>query len=265
MDATTDDGISLHYEYADGPEEATPVVFLNGMTQSTQHWNSQVGRFEDQRPVLTYDARGQGQSELGEGTPTLDRHVADLAAILQEADLPEVHLAGFSHGSRIALAFAAEHPDRVARLVCCSATAEPTGLARTIVTSWQKTLDAGGLEAMTWSALPAILGSDYLEEHEAILEGIVRASLRRNSEEGVRALLEGMADYPPLEELAGRIDAPTLVLSADEDLLVEAEGARRLAEIAGGRHREIKGCGHTIPIEKPAKFHRRVAEFLSNG
>lgn len=262
---STDDDTALYYEFegADGPEPA--VVFLNGLTQSTQHWASQVRRFREDFRVLTYDARGQGRSEVGDAPLTMERHVADLEGLLDALDLSRAHLVGFSHGARLALGVAARRPERLRRLVLASLTASPTARARTIVRSWHVALERGGLEALVWTALPAILGNRYLEQNEEILEGIARAAMRRNTEEGVRALLEAMEHYPDLEELAGEVDARTLVLSAAEDLLVDAEGARALADRTGGRHSEIPDVGHTIPIEAPDAFHRRVSEFLQTG
>jgi len=258
---TTDDGLDLYYELEEDDGAAPSVVFLNGLTQSTQHWTSQVRRFAGEFRVVTYDARGQGRSDLGDSPPTLDRHVVDLAGLLDAVDASRAHLVGFSHGARIALGFAARRPDRLRRLVLTSLTAAPTALARTIVRSWRVAIDHG-LEALTWSALPAILGDRYLEENEQILDGIARAAVRRNSEEGVRFLLEAMHDYPDVDELAREVDARTLVLSAENDLLVDAPGARKLADLAGGRHAEVPRVGHTIPIEAPDEFHRRVTEFL---
>ena len=205
------------------------VVFLNGMTQSTTHWNSQGRAFTASHRVVTYDARGQGKSELGSAELTLDLHADDLAGLLEELDVERAHLVGFSHGARVALGFAQRHPERLDRLVLCSATARPTALARTIVRAWKVVLDKGGLEAMSWSALPTILGNGFLEENESILDGVVRASVQRNSEEGVGALLDAMKGYPELDELAHSVDAPTRVISASEDLLVERSGAQQFS------------------------------------
>lgn len=259
---TTEDGVTLHYEFDEGAGEAPAVVFLNGMTQSTAHWKTQVRRFAGELRVLTYDARGQGQTDLGGASVEMERHVDDLGALLDHLEIERAHLVGFSHGARVALGFAAGRPRRVRRLVLCSLTAEPTTLARTIVESWSRVLEHGGLEAMSWAALPNILGDAYLEENEEILEGIVRAAVRRNDESGIRALLDAMESYPSVAEMASRSDVPTLVLSASEDLLVETSGAQALAEQIGGEHVEIDGVGHTIPIEAPDRFHRHVRTFL---
>ena len=256
------DGCELHYEF-DRVDRDLTVVFLNGMTQSTSHWNRQAKAFAEHYSVLRYDARGQGDSQLGDAELTLEQHASDLAGIFDECDIDSAHLVGFSHGARIALEFARDYPSRIDKLVLCSATAEPTALARTIVRAWKGVLDSGaGLEGLAWASLPTILGNDFLEKNEGILDGVVKATVQRNSEDGVRALLEAMIDYPDLDGLAEDISCPTRVISADEDLLVTAEGAERLAELVDGDWIELEGVGHTIPIEAPEAFRETVLAFL---
>ncbi len=260
---TTDDGLSLHYQCHGLDNTGPTLVFLNGMTQTTRHWASHCRKLRSTFRILTYDARGQGQSDDPRSTPTLDVHTDDLRQLLDHLDIEDVDLVGFSHGARLAIGFARRYPEYMRRLVLTSATAEPTALARTIVRSWREILDLGGLPALSWTALPVIVGDRFLEQNEKLLTNIVRASVERNSEEGTRHLLDGLATFPPLDDLAGHITVPTLVISADSDPLVTPEGAKKLASLCGGEHKLIKNCGHTIPIERPDHFQRLVVEFLS--
>ena len=259
---TTRDSCRIFYEASRLSDDRPTVVLLNGMTQSTAHWNKHVDALEA-FGVVTYDARGQGQSDLGDSEITLDRHADDLAMVLDELSVETAHLVGFSHGARVALGFARHHGGRLDRLVLCSATSSPNALARTIVRGWRGVLEHGDLSGLAWASLPMILGNDFLESHENILEGIVRATVQRNSEEGVRALLEAMEHYPTVTELAADVDTPTLVMSATEDPLVTREGARELADLTGGDHVEIDGVGHTVPIEAPEEFRAHVKRFIN--
>ena len=260
---TNSDGASMHVKVDGDDNDGPVVVFLNGMTQTTRHWASHVRALRDSRRILTYDSRGQGQSDPPKSTPTLALHTSDLREILDHLGIDKVDLVGFSHGARIALGFATSYPDRVRRLVLCSATAEPTALARTIIRSWQKVLETGGLSALAWCSLPTILGPKFLEQNERLLTNVVKASVERNSEMGTRLLLDGLAEFPPLDDLAGKVRAKTLVLSATEDPLVSPEGARKLAKLCGGSHKLVEDSGHTIPIERPKYFRELVTNFLA--
>ncbi len=253
----------LHYDNFELDGTRPTVVFLNGMTQSTAHWRSHGRAFSQQYGVITYDARGQGGTPAGDDPLTLELHADDLAALLDELDVGEAHLVGFSHGARVALQFANRHPDRLRRLVLVSASASPSALARTIVRSWREVLERGGLEAMAWASLPSILGAGYLAQSERILAGIIKASVERNDVDGVKRLLDAMISHPDLATLARGVRADTLVISAAQDLLVTADGARELAVMCGGEHVEVADCGHTIPIEKPDEFRAIVQHFLA--
>lgn len=258
-------GLSLYYEIYGFEESRNPVVvFLNGMSQTTQHWKSHARALQERYRILSYDARGQGRSDVPDEVPTIERHAEDLVAILDELDVEKVSLVGFSHGARVALGFAAHYPERVRGLAIISATARPTALARTIVRSWGEVLAIGGLEAMSWSSLPTILGNEFLEKNERMLSNIIKASIQRNSPEGIRSLLEGLNAYPNLDELAKKVRAPSLVIAGDEDLLVEPAGARELARLCHGEYREFKNTGHTIPIERPQEFREIIVEFLDS-
>lgn len=259
----TSGNLSIHYKTHGFDKDGTVLVFLNGMTQSTRHWSSQVRELRDQFRILTYDARGQGGSDNPRQAPTLDEHARDLRELLDHLKLKKVDLVGFSHGARIALGVATQYKKRVRRLVLCSATAAPTALARTIVRSWRELLNHGGLPALSWAALPTILGNEFLTKNEALLPNIVRASVERNSLEGTALLLEGLINFPPLDDLAGKVKAPTLVISADADPLVTPEGAQKLAQLCGGTHQLVTNSGHTIPIERPRAFRKLVTQFLT--
>ena len=100
-----------------------------------------------------YDARAQGKSDLGKKELSLQSHVADLGELFDHLAVGKSHLVGLSHGAQVALAFAAQIPERVNRLVLCSLGAWPSEHATTIVQSWIKILKKSGLKAMTQMAL----------------------------------------------------------------------------------------------------------------
>ncbi len=259
---TTSDELTLHYETHGFSNSGPVIVFLNGMTQTTRHWTTHCRKLRDSHRVLTYDARGQGRSDAPTSAPSLETHSRDLLELLKHLEIDEADLVGFSHGARIALGFATRYADRLRRLVLCGATAQPTALAETIVRSWQEILELGGLPALAWASLPTIIGNDFLEKNAFLLDNIVRASVERNSEQGTRLLLEGLVNFPPLDDLADQVGAPTLVITGEADLLAPAEGARQLAELCGGTHKLIKNSGHTVPIEQAEEFRRLITDFL---
>ena len=245
------------------PQSSKPaVVFLNGIMQNTVYWKTHATALQDRFRVLMYDARAQGQSDIGGGKLSLEGHAVDLVQLLEHLEVEKASLVGLSHGAKVALRCAANAPERIDRLVLCSVSAKSACRARLIVNSWLEILKSSGLEAMVWAALPVVFGETFLKQKRRILYAIMRAIVERNRKEALIAQLEAMTAYPPLSQIARDVPVPSLVISGSDDPLVTEEGATELAVLCGGRHKQLIGVGHSIPSEAQELFNKTVSEFL---
>lgn len=260
--STTDD-CRIYYETEGFGSSKPVVVFLNGVMQGTVHWKAHCAAFCTGFRVLVYDARAQGQSDLGGQKLTLECHVADLAALLEHVGVEKAHLVGLSHGAKVALAFAANTPERVNRVVLCSVGARSTSRGRLAVKSWLEILKGSGLPAMMRAALPLVFGENFLKQKENTLENIAQAMVKRNSREALAAQLEAMAAYPPSYRIASNFHGiQCLVMSGSDDPLVSEGEARRLAGLCDGRYEKMAEVGHSFPFEAPESFSATVRAFL---
>ena len=250
------------FQNAEQKSSKPVVVFLNGTMQNTMYWKAAVTVFEDRFRVLLYDARAQGRSDIGEGRLSLEGHAADLAQLLEYLELEKAYLVGLSHGAKVALVCAANSPERIERLVLCSVSAKCSCRARLVLRSWLETLRSSGLEAMAGIALPVVFGENFLREKERILYAIMKGIVERNRKEALIRQLETMIAYPPLSRITGSVRIPALVISGSDDPLVTGQGARELAKLCGGRHKQLIGVGHSIPNEAPELFNETLLEFL---
>ncbi len=260
---TTEDGCRIYYE-THGFDSSRPlVVFLNGTMQNTVNWANHCNAFKKQFRVLLYDSRAQGQSDLGERQLSLELHTGDLAALLAHLALDRAHLVGLSHGAKVALAYAANFPGRVDRLVLCSVGDQLTCRAELTVRSWARMLRSNGLEEMAWLAVPSVFGEVFLRQNQRTLNMMVKALVVRNKKQYLIAHLEAMTAYPRLSQIARDIDVACLVISASDDPLVTRAAAEKLAKLCNGRHKQMTGIGHTVPVEAPELFAKTVLGFLS--
>lgn len=106
------------------PSEADAVVLaVHGITASHVAWRA-VARTLARRPglcVLAPDLRGRGRSATLPGPYGIAAHTADLLAVLDDAAVESVVLAGHSMGGYAAAHLAAVHPERMAGLVLLDA------------------------------------------------------------------------------------------------------------------------------------------------
>ncbi len=248
----------IHFETygTDKPE----IVICNGLSQSTANWRG-IARQQNGYRWLLFDARGHGKSLVRKRPYHIDDHVEDLRFVLDHCGAQKPLLMGFSHGARIALRAAAEHPELFSGLVLVSCGSQMHARRRAYLASWEQSLKMGGVRAMAWASLPSIVGRKLLERFND-LEFMVRGTVARNQEEGLLAVFEGMASYPPAQEDARRIPLPTLVLWGGEDPLVNAEDGRDFESwIADARVHCFEDCGHTLSLEEPERFMTLVSNF----
>lgn len=259
----TQDGCSLYYETI-GFELARPVViFLNGTLQTTMYWKVIAASLKPEFRSLLYDARGQGESELGELPLSLELHMEDLSALIRHLELGPVCMVGLSHGALLAYAMARRTPKVVSRLVICSIGVRASIRARLIVRSWLKIIESGGVEILVGAALPHVFGEGYLVRNSKILDRIAKTITRRNRASALVAHLSALAGYPSLRSMLKKLDVPALVICGSDDPLVSISGAAEVAEKSGGRHLVVKGAGHSIPVEAPELFLKTISQFLS--
>jgi len=112
-------GVRLHTRRAGaGPEI---VVLHGGPGAHHDYLLPQYDRLAHGRALLYYDQRGGGQSPVSRETPVGWREqVADLEALRTHWEMDRLTLLGYSWGGLLALLYALEHADRVARLALVS-------------------------------------------------------------------------------------------------------------------------------------------------
>jgi pimeloyl-ACP methyl ester carboxylesterase len=109
--------LTLHYlewERAEAP----PIVCVHGYTSSAQAFNALARHLQDRYRILALDVRGHRKSAWSPtGGYRYADQASDLAAFAKQLGLDKFVLIGTSMGGIIAMAYAAEHADRLRGLV----------------------------------------------------------------------------------------------------------------------------------------------------
>ena len=109
-------GARLHY-LDEGA--GSPVVMLHGNPTWSFYYRNLVAALRDGHRCIVPDHVGCGKSDKPQDYPyTLERRVADLDRLLNHLDVKnDITLVVHDWGGMIGLAWAAQHPERIARLV----------------------------------------------------------------------------------------------------------------------------------------------------
>jgi len=252
----------IYYEGHDINNERPVVVFLNGTTQTTRTWGLQVRQLKKSFRILLYDARGQGQSELGRAGLTLDGHVDDLLELLDHLGVNRAHLVGLSHGARVACRFGAVNPERTDRIILCGLGKNLGPRTAAFLNSWIQILNSSDFEAMVWSMLPIVLGEPFLDQNTSIINDMVSVIVKRNRADALKAHLKAMIRYLPVTDSISEAYPPALIVTGNQDLIVSKDQSRALAKMLGAHLIQLKGVGHTPNMEAPEAFNQVLLQFL---
>jgi 3-oxoadipate enol-lactonase len=244
----------------------TDILFIHAGIADSRMWEPQLRSFAPEHRVVAPDMPGFGQAPL---ESDIVDYRAFVRSTLDRAGMERAALVGTSLGARIAVEVALETPERVSALV----------------------LVGPGLDGHNWSEEVRAFGA---EEEQALesgdLEGAIDANLRmwlsgpRRSLDAIEpAARELVADMqrrafelqdgselriapldPPASSRLGDVQAPTLILTGDEDVGDIHEIAGKLtAEIPHAERATIADAAHLPNLERPDEFDRLVLDFLN--
>jgi class 3 adenylate cyclase/predicted alpha/beta hydrolase len=188
--------------------------------------------------VTAFDKRGMGLSDRFEAPPTLEQRIADIAAVMDAAGLPTATVLGASEGGLMAQLFAAQHPDRVDRLVLVNSLPGASGFAAVHtdpdgstarlhekITSLLAVVEGWGTDPQVF----VDLFSPCLSSDAAYVRWIGRLQRQSATASQILQQLESLVSLDAVERLAD-ITAPTLVLQVRDDQVVPRAAASYLAE-----------------------------------
>lgn len=232
-----------------------PVLFVHGWLTGGELWDSTVealGGADAPLDCVLPDLRGSAGTG-GVPDETLESHVADLVALLDDLKLDTVSVVGHSMGGAVSTLLAVRHPNRVKRLVLL-ASVPPSGfpLPEDVFASFDA---AGGDEA----ALRSFFEPQVPEAHV----GPLAALAARTNREAARATLRAWTGTSFVEE-ARAIDKPCLVLAGANDPFLGPnvlEGA--IVDVIPGARLGVVEAGHYPQVEKPGDVAERVRDELS--
>jgi pimeloyl-ACP methyl ester carboxylesterase/DNA-binding CsgD family transcriptional regulator len=229
-----------------------------------RHWTSFLS---DHFRYVRYDERGCGMSDWDVRDLSIERRVRDLETVVGAAHLTEPFmLLGISQGASVCIAYAAKHPERIARMVLYG------GFARGALRRGHREaervtnaiIDLTSLWGRDDPAFRQVFTSWFIPEGtDEQLRWFNDLCRKTVSPELAGTLLRARADIEVSAELP-RVRTPTLVVHARNDRIAPLSEGRLLAsQIAGAQFVELDSCNHVLLAHEPAweRFKETVLEF----
>lgn len=258
-------GLRLHVRET-GPPAAAAVILMHGFGASLHTWEDWARGLESDWRVIRFDLPGAG---LTGPDPTADyrdeRGEQILLALMDQLGLARASVVGHSMGGRLAWRFAADHPERVTKLVLVA----PDGFASPGF-EYGKAPEVPAALGLMRNALPRALMRMNLEPAYANPQALTDETIDRYHDlllaPGVRGALLDRLKQTRLRDprpLLARIQAPTLLIWGEQDAMIPlSNSADYLKAVAGARLVSLPGVGHLPQEERPDAALAALRQFL---
>lgn len=265
--------VNLYYEVQGSGK---PVVLIHGWPLSGRSWESQLmALVAAGYQVITYDRRGFGQSSKPWEGYDYDTLAQDLKALMDELDLQNATIVGFSMGGgEVARYLGNFGSERISKAVLASAV--PPYLFKA-----DDNPDGVLAEADIQAFLDGVSGdriaflNDFTKNFFTPAEGklLVSKPMRLYNRD-IASFASAKATYDCVKSFAytdfrddlKKFDVPTLVIHGDADQIVplEASGQRSHDMINDSQLHVVKGGPHGINVTHKDEFNKALIDFLNS-
>ncbi|OBB94958.1 alpha/beta fold hydrolase [Mycolicibacterium peregrinum] len=264
--------IDLHVEDTGG--DGRPVVLIHGWPLTGESWAPQVEALTAAGyRVITYDRRGFGRSDTSLVGYTYESLSDDLSALMEEMDLHDATLVGFSMGGgEVASYCARKGTARVRSAVFASSVtpcmlhsrdnpAGPLGKAEAAQMAMSLTKNQDGFYDQLMTDVFSVNGELVISEDR---RRETLAMCGQANKHAALACLTAFGNTDFREDLP-RVTVPSLVIHGDADTTVpfEGSGLRTHEALRDSRLHVIAGGPHGIPISHAGEFNDVLLAFLA--
>lgn len=229
---------TVYYQVAG---EGEPVVLVHGLSASSRWWVRNIPALAQRYQVYLLDLPGFGMMRRFRWRFALDELASGIVAWMEALGFKQAHLMGHSMGGYICLRIAAQHPERIKRLVLVS----PAGIPH--------------VRSVYGYTIPLLVAFRYfkLSFFSILISDALRA--------GPLTILRATQDLltRDVRDCLKDVTAPTLLVWGEHDSLVPpAFGPILQQEIRDAQLLVLKRAGHVSMFDQAEQFNAAVLGFL---
>ena len=256
-------GQELYFDLLNFNSDLPIVLFLNGLSQTTESWSLIVNRFINHYRIVLLDFVFQGKSSHDGEWKNFDEHAEDVYLIVEHLKIDKFNLVGISYGSLVGQNFAVNYPHKLNTITLLSTFANKSQYYNVIENSWEKALDKGGAELLFDVMLPFVLSDNYFNNPLIPIEVITSAKKNLNQTISLSKLMKATINRDDYRKELNKIKIPTLILHGEKDLLFPVSfGLEVSNNIPNSVFIVIQNVGHTLNLEGIDEVYFNIKKFI---
>ncbi len=257
--------INIEY-YVEG--SGPPLLMIMGWGGQARSWGEPfLERLRPHFQIIRLSNRGTGTSDKPAAEYTIPLMAEDAAGLLRELGIQRAHVLGVSMGGMIAQELVLNHPETVQGLVlgctfCGSLRGVPIRLDTLAGLAQIGNLPLEERVRQFWLAM---VTPEFLETNKEFLDAIMATHLETPTPwETFGRQFVAIQSFDTYERLP-QLQAPTLLVHGDRDILIPPENTEVLRQrVNGSQVRIVPGVAHMFFWEKPEESAGAIVEFLSS-
>ena len=266
------DKVRLHIDDTGG--DGRPVVLIHGWPLSAEAWAPQTQALKDAGyRVIAYDRRGFGRSDKPADGFDYGTLTADLNGLMEDLDLRDATLVGFSMGGGEVVRYVTNHGQERLRSVVLAAAVPPYLMKTDDNPDGPLTADKakdmeGGLTQDRDAFFDGFTTAFFSAKGELKVSEQVRqdaiAVCKQSDQAAALGCMKALATTDFRADLPN-VTVPTLVLHGDSDAIVpfQGSGERTHAAIQGSELVVLKDAPHGCNASHADEFNKALIEFLA--
>jgi pimeloyl-ACP methyl ester carboxylesterase len=258
-------GIRTNYLEAGSGTETVLLIHGSGPgVTSYANWRVVMPALAEDFRVIAPDMVGFGYSDRPKDvTYGLDTWADQVVGLMDTLGIDKAHLVGNSFGGSIGLRIAAQHPERVGKLVVMGSMGVPFPITEGLERVW-------GYEP-SFENMRKVLDV-FAYSREIVNDELAQVRYEGSIEPGFQEAFSSMFPEPrqrwvealttPDEEIR-KLPHRALIVHGREDQVIPVQTSLRLMELLeNGDLAVFSHCGHWSMIERTADFNRLVRDFF---
>ena len=256
-------GVALRVSDSGASESRRVVVLLHGYLENLDVWDDVVPILSPRVRVVAFDLPGHGISEVRGPVHSMEFLAGVVHEALVEMGVAKCTVVGHSMGGYVALALAAAWPEMLDGLVLLSSTPNADSPAKREEREREIAIVEGGKKELLSRTQP---GRGFAPENrrrfadriEDMAEGVMLTE-----DEGIVALLRGMAERSDMNDMLRALQVPQLFILGRHDEYITPEVADAMIERQPqARVVWLEGSGHNGLVEEPRAAAEAILEFV---
>jgi pimeloyl-ACP methyl ester carboxylesterase len=247
------DGAKVHYTDCGGGENA--LLFVHGWSCDETFWERQAPALAGKFHVITIDLPGHGQSDKPQIPYTMDLYARAIDAVLRDAKVKSVALAGHSNGTPVIRQFYRTFPEKTRALIIVEGGLRPFGD-----------------KAMMEKFVATLRAANYQKNVGRMIDGMVRPIEDASLREKIRTAMLRTPQFVAASEMEGTLDpelwlqdkitVPVLMILAKQPLWTPEYESFARGLVPDLDYQSWEGVSHFLMMEKPVEFNAALIAFL---